>query len=205
MIESYSLSQVNRIPGYLDKVKVYLENILGVKAITYHSSIDKLQSNLRVATDEKSFRFFQSKIIEFLNNRIEECEIEISQRRQIEESKNKGQKIVQHVLVDKYHELKPAYDKLVTDYNALKKSKRLWNRLNWGTWLTLIGLAMSGVSWLTYHFTNNRYDKEKIQLERNNDELRRELESSQTYLEDSIKVLNTKIEELKRTERPNHF
>ena len=86
---------------------------------------------------------------------------------------------------------------LELELNQLRNKKSLWNKINWATFLT-IGIAILGGTFLFGKYIGeNRFDKEKIELNAENEMLNKE----NINLNDSINILNRKLKSIELKEQ----
>ncbi len=145
------------------KTKLYLEKLFSNK-FTYPGEVDRISfspsfyvSGMGSQPYLDSWNQGKQELINLLDTRIEEANINTSKPQSDKQIVNIVEKIVQ---VEDYKRI----NDLTQELNAVKAKKSLWERLNYFALGGIILTVLGGSFFLGKYFGENRFDKEKIDL-----------------------------------------
>lgn len=155
----------------LRKAKLYISKAFPDK-FSYTTEVDTVSfypsffvSGMGSEAYMKSWNSGKEELINILDTRIEELQLEIEKPVNTEESVRVVEKLVPFDNTTRIKEL-------TQELNTVKASKSLWERINYAG-LTTISISLVGGSFLFgKYFGENRFDKEKIQLLYDNNNLK---------------------------------
>ncbi len=177
------------------KTKMYVEKLFPTK-FTYSPEIDSIKfkpsffvSGMGEQPYRDSWLKGQQELINFLDTRIEEIKLEQVEKPQ---KKLKPQVIEKIVTVQDNNRI----DQLTQENNALRKSKSLWNRINWGILIPILLTIVGGAYYFGYQNGKSQFDLEKLELFEANkkyvfqiDSIKHELVSSNTKIQELINLI----------------
>lgn len=180
------------------KTKLYLDKAFPNK-FTYSGEVDRISffpsfyvSGMGSEPYINSWKSGKEELINLLDTRIEELQIENTKPKNSEEPVTVIEKVIH---VEDYKRI----NELTQELNAVKAKKTLWERINYfalgGIILTLVG----GSFVFGKYFGENRFDQEKIQLLYDNNDLKEYYDS----LKMRIKHLEKKLTEKEKTKHNN--
>jgi len=158
--------------------------LLGISFTSPYSTLLK--------NDGSTWKKGQQQLINFLDTRIEELEMNESNQK-----KKDVQPVIKEVFIEKEIEVEIPFedtskiDKLNVELSILKKEKNLWQKINWGTVITIGLVIISGAFFLGLYFGNNKFDQKKIDLTDENNKLKDSINVINVELEKSQEELNT--------------
>jgi hypothetical protein len=191
-IDKHDLDDIQR------KTKMYLEKLFPNK-FTYPGEVDQIKFTPIYVTGpgdrqyQEAWSNGKQKLINLLDTRIEEFKVEIPK---IEIKKNDFKIIEKIVKIED----KTRINELIDQNNILHSKKNLWERINWGTFLTIILSLIGGSFLFGKYIGENRFDREKIQLLDNSKILELKVDTLKgiiNKLENKNIELNNKIKILK--------
>jgi hypothetical protein len=156
------------------KSKLYLEQLFPNK-FTYSGEVDKITFFPSFWVDGMGDKPYidtwnkgKGQLVNLLDTRIEEAKLITSN------PKEENIKIVEKVIqvVDNKR-----IEELTQELVALRGSKNLWQRLNYGVWISIILTLISGAFFLGKYFGENKFDQQKIDLLFENKDLLRKQDS----------------------------
>ena len=177
------------------KTKMYVEILFPMK-LTYAFEIDAIKfepsyyvSGMGEQSYRESWTSGQQKLINFLDTRIEEKTLEPkAQPRSSHEPK-----IIEKIVTIQDNS---RIDELTQENNALRRSKSLWNRINWSIFIPSLLTVLGGAFILGVYIGKAEFDTEKLELfERNkflesqNDSLRKEVQLADLKIQRLIKLI----------------
>lgn len=173
------------------KTKMYVEKLFPMK-LTYSLDVDSIKfrpsyyvSGMGDKENRAAWTSGQQKLVNFLDTRIEEKLLEQRTQPKITLEPKIIEKIVP--VPDNYR-----IDQLTQENMALRKSKNLWNRINWAILIPSILTAIGGAFVLGIYIGRAQFDNEKLELfERNN-----YLENQHDSLIKNFESSNLKIQSL---------
>lgn len=119
------------------KTKMYVDKMFPMKP-TYQSDVDFIMfkpsflvSGMGEQPYRDSWNSGQQKLINLLDTRIEEKELEINNRPKISQENNETRLIEKIVTVQDSTRI----EELIQENTELRKSKSLWSRINWAIFL----------------------------------------------------------------------
>jgi len=158
------------------KTKLYIEKAFSNK-FTYSIEVDRISfhpsfyvSGMGSDPYINSWKSGKDELINFLDTRIEELQIE---NQKPENTKVPARIIEQVVHVKDYNRI----NELTQELKALKAQKTFWERINYYTLGTIIISLIGGSFLFGKHFGENQFDKEKIQLLEDNNNLKKDIDS----------------------------
>ena len=197
--ENLKYSDEQELDDIKRKTKLYLEKLFPGK-ISYPLEVGYISfkpSTTVYSMDDtheknciKAWNDGKNSLVNLIDTRIEEYELSTIKKDFKFQKTIIKEKIIEVENTDKINQLK-------AELNKLQNTKSLWNKINWGTLLT-IGIAiLSGTFLFGKYIGENRFDKEKIELNAENEKLNKE----NSNLNDSIKVINQSLKDIKLNER----
>lgn len=185
----------------LRKTKMYVEKLFPTK-FTYSSEIDFIKfkpsffvSGMGEQPYRDSWSKGQQELINFLDTRIEELKLEQNEKPQ----KTPKPQVIEKIITVQDNS---RIDQLTQENTALRKSKSLWNRINWGIFIPICLTIVGGAYYFGYQNGKAQFDLEKLQLfesnkkyEFKNDSISKELESSNQKIQELIKLVPENISE----------
>jgi hypothetical protein len=130
----------------------------------------------------------QQKLINFLDTRIEEKELDLKTNTKIEQKYIEPRIIEKIVTVQDNTRIK----ELIQENTELRKSKSLWNRINWAIFISGILTALGGAFVLGNYVGKAQFDTEKLELFQKN----QILDNRNDSLNKEIGIANDKINNL---------
>ncbi len=196
--ENLKYSDRQELDDIIRKTKLYLEQLFPNKvgypfevsdikfkpSTTVYSMDDTQEKNCI-----KSWNDGKNGLINLIDTRIEEYEL-LDTKKDLKFQKPViKERIVEVENTDKINQQQSELNQLRKELNQSKNKKSLWNKINWTAFLT-IGIAILGGTFLFGKYIGeNRFDKEKIELNSRNERLINE--NSNLY--DSIKIMNKSL------------
>ena len=197
--ESLKYSDQQELDDIKRKTKLYLEKLFPGKigyplevgfisfkpSTTVYSMDDTHEKNCIKAWNDG-----KNSLVNLIDTRIEEYELS---------TVKKDFKLPKPIIREKIIEVENTdrIAQLESELNQLRNKKSLWNKINWATFLT-IGIAILGGTFLFGKYIGeNRFDKEKIELNTQNEMLNKE----NINLNDSIHTLNRKLKSIELKEQ----
>lgn len=178
-------NDTDELDDIMRKTKMILSKLFPLK-FTYLSELDKIRytpyayaSNISPSVSYKAWHDGQQELINLIDTRIEEAKIEFSSKPPLQPRVPYVEKIVKV-------EDTARIDKLLDENNRLKNGNSLWNRINWTTLLTTTFTIIGGAFVLGYHLGQAKFDKEKLDLSKENEELGKKIEKM-VITNDSLK------------------
>ena len=186
--ENLKYSNQQELDDIIRKTKLYLEQLFPSKVEypfevadikfkplnTIYSMDDKHEQNCIKAWNEG-----KNSLINLIDTRIEEYEILIGSQNSKQSKPIIEEKIITVENTEKINQLR-------RELAETRGKKTLWNRINWTTFLTLGIAILGGTFWFGKYIGENRFDNEKIELNKENEKLIKQ----NSNLNDSIQNLN---------------
>lgn len=184
---SLNYKDEKELDDIIRKTKMYVEKLFPLK-FTYLSTIDSIKfkptffvSGMGEQVYRDSWLEGQQKIINFLDTRIEEKRLEPKPK-----ATSEPRTIEKIVTIQDNTRI----DELTQENTELRKSKSLWNKINWAIFIPSLLTVLGGAFYLGYLIGNSKFDKEKLEffennrsLEKKNDSLIRKLDSSKITIQ----------------------
>jgi hypothetical protein len=193
--ESLNYKDEKELDDIIRKTKMYVEKLFPMK-FTYQSDIDSIKfkpsfyvSGMGDQPYRDSWSSGKQKLINFLDTRIEEKTIE---------PKPKPKTVSEPRIIEKIVTVQDnsRIDELTQENNELRKSKSLWNKINWGIFIPSLLTVLGGAFYLGNLIGNARFDTEKLEifennnlLEKKNDSLTKELDSANSKIQNLTKLI----------------
>ena len=189
--ERLSYNNKKELDDIQRKTKLYLEKAFPNK-FTYSGEVDRISffpsfyvSGMGSEPYTKSWKSGQEELINLLDTRIEELQLEVQKPKNTEAPVRVIEKVVH---VEDYKRI----NELTQELNAVKAKKTLWERINYfalgGIILTLVG----GSFVFGKYFGENRFDKEKNQLLYDNNDLKERNDSLNLHIKQLEKQISEK-------------
>tara|TARA_B110000908_G_scaffold160030_1_gene202830 strand:+ start:172 stop:786 length:615 start_codon:yes stop_codon:yes gene_type:complete len=189
--ESLSYNNKKVLDDIQRKTKLYLEKAFPNK-FTYSGEVDRISffpsfyvSGMGSEPYTKSWKSGQEELINLLDTRIEELQLENQKPKNTQAPPRVIEKVVH---VEDYKRI----SELTQELNAVKAKKTLWERINYfalgGIILTLVGSSFV----FGKFFGENRFDKEKIQLLYDNNDLKERNDSLNLHIKQLEKQISEK-------------
>jgi hypothetical protein len=189
--ESLNYKDEKELDDIIRKTKMYVEKLFPMKP-TYESDIVAIKfkpsfyvTGMGDQPYRDSWKNGKQKLINFLDTRIEEKNLELTSK---PKTKSEPRIIEKIVTVQDNTRI----DELTQENNALRRSKSLWNKINWGIFIPSILTALGGAFFLGNLIGNAKFDTEKLELFENN----RLLEKKNDSLIKKLDLANNKIQNL---------
>jgi hypothetical protein len=188
--QNLRFDDIKELDDIIRKTKMYLEKIFPMK-FTYSAEVDSISfhpsfyvSGMGDGPYQKSWANGKLELINLLDTRIEELEIELAKQT----SSQPEVKVIEKVVKVQDN---ARVNELIQENNALRKGKSLWNRINWTFLITVSLTVISGTFYLGHLLGNAHFDKEKLELFEKNKDLETRIDS----LKKEIGIINNKINE----------
>jgi hypothetical protein len=166
---------------------------------TYQSDVDFIKfkpsfyvSGMGDQPYRDSWNSGQKKLINFLDTRIDEKELELKNKPKTNQEKIEPRVIEKIVTVQDNTRI----DELTQENTELRKSKSLWNRINWAIFIPSILTALGGAFLLGIYIGKAQFDTEKLELyqknqtlESRNDSLTKELDTAMVKIQNLTKLI----------------
>lgn len=189
--ETIKYSDQKELDDIKRKTKLYLEKLFPGKisyplevsfisfkpSSTIYSNDEKQKENCKIAWNDG-----KNSLVNLIDTRIEEYELSKVKREIKFQKPIIREKIIEVENTDKILQLQ-------VELNKERDKKSLWSKINWATLLTIGITILGGTFMFGKYIGENRFDKEKIELNSNNEKLTKK----NTVLSDSIKVLNKSL------------
>lgn len=183
------------LDNIIRKTKMYVEKLFPMKP-TYASEIDAIKfkpsyyvSGMGDQSYRESWTSGQQKLINFLDTRIEEKAIEPK----AQPKSNHEPKIIEKIVTVQDNN---RIDELTQENNALRKSKSLWNKINWAIFIPSLLTILGGAFILGVYIGKAKFDTEKLELfERNkflenqNDSLIKDVQLAELKIQSLVKLI----------------
>lgn len=193
--ERLNYKDEKELDDIIRKTKMYVEKLFPSK-ITYRIDIDSIKfkpSFFVTGMGDQPYRDSwlsgKEKLINFLDTRIEEKRIEPKPKPKATSEPRIIEKIV---TVQNNGRI----DELTQENTELRKSKSLWNKINWAIFIPSLLTVLGGAFYLGNLIGNARFDTEKLEifennrlLEKKNDSLTKKLDSSITAIQNLSKLI----------------
>lgn len=177
------------------KTKMYLEKLFPMK-FTYPGEVDSIKfypsyhvSGMGSGPYQEAWSKGKEELINLLDTRIEEADI---LSKQTVESKPKVQVVEKVVTVEDHSKI----DYLNQEIKALRVSKNLWQKINWTALITIIISLLGGSFFFGKYVGQVKFEKEKIDLFTENQDLTNLNDSLNTVVETQNKKIVNLIEQL---------
>lgn len=177
------------------KTKMYLEKLFPMK-FTYPGEVDSIKfypsyhvSGMGSGPYQEAWSKGKEELINLLDTRIEEADI---LSKQTVESKPKVQVVEKVVTVEDHSKI----DELNQEIKALRESKNLWQKINWTALITIIISLLGGSFFFGKYVGQVKFEKEKIDLFTENQDLTNLNDSLNTVVETQNKKIVNLIEQL---------
>ena len=180
--QNLRFDDTKELDDIIRKTKMYLEKIFPMK-FTYSSEVDSISfhpsfyvSGMGNGPYEKTWANGKQELINLLDTRIEEYEIELAKQPKSQPEVTVIEKVVKVQDNTRINEL-------IQENNELRKSKSLWNQINWTVLITIMLTVIGGTFYLGLSLGNARFDKEKLELFGKNKVLETRIDSLTKKLE----------------------
>ncbi|WP_034257805.1 hypothetical protein [Altibacter lentus] len=177
------------------KTKMFLEKLFPMK-FTYPGEVDSINfypsyhvSGMGSGPYQEAWSKGKEELINLLDTRIEEADI---LSKQTVESKPKVQVVEKVVTVEDHSKI---YE-LNQEIKALRESKNLWQKMNWTTLITIIISLLGGSFFFGKYVGQVKFEKEKIDLFTENQDLTNLNDSLISVVETQNKKIVNMIEQL---------
>lgn len=177
------------------KTKMYLEKLFPMK-FTYPGEVDSIKfypsyyvSGMGNGPYQEAWSKGKEELINLLDTRIEEADI---LSKQTVESKPKVQVVEKVVKVEDHLKI----DELNQEIKALRESKNLWRKINWTALFTIIISLLGGSFFFGKYVGQVKFEKEKIDLFNENEDLTNLNDSLNTVVVTQNKKIVNLIEQL---------
>ena len=177
------------------KTKMYLEKLFPMK-FTYPGEVNSIKfypsyhvSGMGSGPYQEAWSKGKEKLINLLDTRIEEADI---LSKQTVESKPKVQVVEKVVTVEDHSKI----DELNQEIKALRESKNLWQKRNWTALITIIISLLGGSFFFGKYVGQVKFEKEKIDLFTENQDLTNLNDSLNSVVETQNKKIVNLIEQL---------
>ncbi|WP_255079088.1 hypothetical protein [Lacihabitans sp. CCS-44] len=196
--ENLRYNDEKELDDIVRKTIMYVDQIFPMKP-TYQSDVKLIKfkpsfyvSGMGEQPYRDSWNSGQQKLINFLDTRIEEKELELKTTTKIE------QKYLEPRIVEKIVTVQDnaRIEDLIQENTELRKSKSLWNRINWAIFIPSILTALGGAFVLGIYIGKAQFDTEKLELfqknqilENRNDSLNKEADISNIKIQNLTKLI----------------
>jgi hypothetical protein len=192
--ENLRYKDEKELDDIISKTIMYVDQIFPLKP-TYQTDVKFIKfkpsfyvSGMGEQPYRDSWNSGQQKLINFLDTRIEEKELDLKSKPKFE------QKDIEPRIIEKIVTIQDntRIEELVQENTELRKSKSLWNRINWAIFIPSILTALGGAFVLGIYIGKAQFDTEKLELFQKN----QLLETRTDSLNKEIGIANEKINSL---------
>jgi hypothetical protein len=189
--ENLPYKDEKELDDIIRKTKMYVEKLFPMKP-TYSSEITLIKfkpsffvSGMGEQPYRESWTSGQQKLINFLDTRIEEKALELK----AQPKTNPEPKVIEKIVMVQDNS---RIDELTQENAALRRSKSLWNKINWAIFIPILLTVLGGAFVLGIYIGKAQFDREKLELFEKN----KVLESQNDSLKNEINSANEKIQNL---------
>jgi hypothetical protein len=185
--ENLSYKDEKELDDIVRKTMMYVDKMFPMNP-TYQSDVKYIKfkpsfyvSGMGEQPYRDSWASGKQKLINFLDTRIEEKELELKSKPKVRQEDKEPRVIEKIVTVQDNSRI----EELTQENTELRKSKSLWNRINWSIFIPSILTALGGAFILGIYIGKAQFDTEKLELfQKNqilnsrNDSLNKEIDSA---------------------------
>lgn len=196
--ETLGYKNEKELDDIVRKTMMYVDKMFPMKP-TYKSDVEFIRfkpsfyvTGMGEQPYRDSWNSGKQKLINFLDTRIEEKELELKSKPKIEKE-NQEPRVIEKILTVQDNS---RIEELTQENTELRKSKSLWNRINWAIFIPSILTALGGAFVLGIFIGKAQFDTEKLELfqknqslEARNDSLLKEVDSARIKVQNLTKLI----------------